>query len=129
MIYIANHMLRYNGKRYERGQEVPLTAKEAADLIKTRVVQAVGGSGETKPGVDAGAASAAPASAGIEAQAENIDTEAGSGDKAEYTAAGLNKLTKAQLIELAKSELSLELSMRSNAADLVKSILDAQGKE
>jgi len=38
MAYIANHMIRHNGKLYEKGDEVPLKYDEAQELLKHRAV-------------------------------------------------------------------------------------------
>ena len=42
MMYLANHMIRHNGKLYKKGDEVPLKYEEAQELLKHRAVAQVG---------------------------------------------------------------------------------------
>lgn len=67
MAYIANHMIRYNGTLYQKGDEVPLKFGEAQELLKHRAVSKVGRTDEAKA-AEAPAAKAAPEAEAINAK-------------------------------------------------------------
>ena len=41
-MYIANHMIRHNGKLYNKGDEVPLKYEEAKELLKHKALTQAG---------------------------------------------------------------------------------------
>lgn len=120
-MYVANHMLRYNGKSYAAGEVVPLTEREAADLLKARVVK-IADNGTPEIAAEDDSAPAEGDTSGDDEAAPSGEDEATSG----YTAEVLETLTKAELVALAKEEFGLPLNMKFSETNLISAILAAQ---